>query len=398
MKIDFDAPFDRQGTGALKWDWRGSLGGNPDSIPLWVADMDLPCPAEVADAIRERARHLAFGYTWAPREHFASMQRWLLRQFGWEPELSCCIHSPSVVTSLMACVTGLTEPGDGVLIMPPVYGPFFAAVKNHGRRLIECPLKQTTPSRYTMDIDLLDRLCASENVRMILFCNPHNPVGRVWTEFELEAFAAVAHKHQVIVVSDEIHADLVFEPHCHRPLAMVAPQLAERLITAVSPSKTFNLAGLQASALICSQAKLRAGVVRQMQDWGVGSPSLFGLVGFRAAYEEGWEWYRELRSYLRGNRDLLLGGLRDLGFSVPEVEGTYLAWLDATHLQRKGDVLLEFFAKEAGVALELGSKFGADWDCFVRLNFACQRTSLARAIDGIDKAVRSLANASKGPK
>lgn len=387
----FDAGVNRAGTHAVKWDYLKPLFGRDDVLPLWVADMDFPCPPGVVAALQERAAHPVYGYTLRSPQHFPAMLDWLARRHGWTVPEEACLHSPSVVTTLNLCVRTLTAPGEQVLLMPPVYEPFFRAIRDNGRELVECPLRQDAHGRYEMDFAGLDAAC-SRGVKLILFCHPHNPVGRVWHEDELAELARIALRHGTLVVSDEIHSDLILGPRRHVPLATLSEAVARNTISCISPSKTFNLAGLQASAIIATDPGVRHRLSHECATLALHHTNTFAATAFEAAYRTGEDWLAELLTYLGRNQSLIEEFLRS---RVPRIrmrpsEGTYLAWLDCTNLGLTGRPLAKFFADQARVALEPGAKFGTGGEAHMRLNFASPRAVIAEALERIERAVSLL--------
>jgi cystathionine beta-lyase len=381
----FDLLLDRAPTSAVKWAGLAQHFGRADLIPLWLADMDLPAPPCVTEALVARAAHPIYGYTERDASYFEALTGWLQQRHGWRVPPAACLHAPGVVTALSLCVSALTRPGEGVIIMPPIYPPFFSVVRDNGRKLLRCPLR-CEDGRYTIDFELLRTLAPA--ARLLLFCHPHNPVGRVWHDSELAALAELCAQHGVIVVSDEIHSDLVFAPARHRPFAAISEVAAQASVTCVAPSKTFNLAGLQASALIATNPALHQRLSRILRRQGLLLTSVFAHEAFRAAYRAGAAWLEELLAYLRGNRDLLierLGTLPPLRATPPEA--TYLAWIDFRGLDLTTAELDRFLVSEAGLALSPGHHFGSQGAGFQRLNFGCPRPLLERALDQLASAL-----------
>lgn len=369
--FDFDTPVDRRGSASFKWD---RYGGR-DVIPLWVADMDFHSPPAVIEALRRRVDHGVFGYTRAPDELEAAVVASLARDYSWEVPVPWLVWLPGLVSGLNVVCRAVGDPGDEVLTFVPVYPPFLTAPGNQQRSAVRVPLAQAAGGRWEMDFDLLAHSLTPRS-KLLLLCSPHNPVGRVWSRAELEALADLAIRFDLVVASDEVHCGLVLdEDRPHVPLAALGDDIAERTITLMAPSKTYNVPGLGCSFAVVKNAALRRDFCRAMEGI-VPHVNLFGYVAAQAAYENGGEWHQALLEYLRGNRDLLereIGAMP--GLSVAHVEATYLAWIDAR------DSGLEHPAKDfemAGVGLSDGAEFGAPG--YVRLNFGCSRSLLAEGL------------------
>lgn len=383
----FDQIIDRRGTASIKWDLLGKLFGRDDLLALWVADSDLPVPEAVREALRRRIDHPFFGYTFPPDSWYQAIQSWLARRHGWKVEREWILFSPGVVPALHECVQALTEPRASVAYQPPVYGPFRQAICSADRQPAPNPLRQTI-SGFQIDFDHLTEVLKA-GARLLLFCSPHNPVGRVWTEAELQDLGRVCLDRDVVIVADEIHADLVFPEARHRPLATVLPELADRTITCMSASKTFGLAGLASAFLIVPNVALRKRLLSTQERTGMKLANLFGLVATEAALEHGDAWLDAALRYLDANRtwlkDFLSQYLPEVGFRPPE--GTFLAWLDFRAWKLPADDLRQFLVEKAGLALEDGRAFGAEGAGWQRLNFACPRALLQRALTQLRAAV-----------
>lgn len=386
MHYDFDAVLDRRGTHSLKWDHCPSTFGLEDVIPMWVADMDFPAPQAVVDAMVARAAHPAYGYASTPTTFWDAGIAWLRQRHGWEVRRSWLSRAPGVVPALSLCVSAFTQPGDRVVVQPPVYYPFFWAVENNGRRLARNPLRWDA-GHFRMDLESLERQIDSRT-RMLILCSPHNPVGRVWRRDELEALADLCVRHDLVVLSDEIHMDLVLQGHRHVPLASVSPAIAERTITCVAPSKTFNIAGLSMSLVVSSNSRLLARYNAALMASGLGIGNLFGTVALEAAYRHGGEWLDQLLDYLRGNVEFAEQFIRErlpaLRFIRPE--GTYLALIDCRALALDQAALDDFFLRNARVYFDSGEMFGDECRGFERINLACPRTLLKEALERIERA------------
>jgi len=390
MPFDFDRITDRKGTWSLKWDRAERAFGLSDVIPMWVADMDFPAPPAVVEALTRRAGHGIYGYPMTPLSFSQTVIRWLGTRFGWVLERDWLMKAPGVVPSLSFCVRALTKPGEGIVVQTPVYFPFFGAIELNGRRLIRNPLAFRS-GRFEMDFDDLERKIDPET-RMIILCSPHNPVGRVWTRAELERLGALARERSLVIVSDEIHAELHYSGHKHIPTAAVNDDLAGRTITLLAPSKSFNVAGLTTSLIVAKEAGLRERIAAELRASGFEIGNLFGLVALEAAYARGGEWLDELLVYLDGNAELLerftAERLRPLSFIRPE--GTYLGLLDCRGLGLTPQELHDFFLKKAKVYFSPGEVFGDELRGFERVNFGCPRPLLREALERIERAVGAL--------
>lgn len=392
---DFDREIDRTGTASLKYDGRQSMFGAQEVIPLWVADMDFAAPPAVILALSERAAHPVYGYTVFPESFYEALEDWLKGRHGWQIQREWIMVCPGVVPSLHAVVTAFSEPDTSVIVQPPVYFPFFSAVTSTGRELVQNPLRLQN-GRYEIDYDHLER-CA-EGARLLLLCSPHNPVGRVWSEDELESILQIAEKHDLVIFSDEIHADLVYPAKRHTVLSALAEVSAgskTSVITAVAPSKTFNIPGLNLSVLVVPNPEHRKKLSQTFDMMHVSASNPFSIVAFEAAYREGRAWLDELLVYLQKTRDFV-GEF--LSAHVPEIrlidpEGTYLLWLDCRALMAAlgfNDMQLRrFFVHEAGVGMSPGTLFGSAGSGFMRMNIGAPRRSIEVALENISKAIKS---------
>ena len=391
MKYDFDKIVDRTGTESLKWVYPRKVLKVEDAIPMWVADMDFEAPPAVVEAIRNRAAHGVYGYPLIPPSFWQAAIGWLKRRHGWEIRKDWMAKTPGIVPALNYSVRAFTKPGDGVIIQTPVYFPFYHAVENNSRRVVRNPL-QFDGRRYTMDLEDLERKL-DEGSRMLILCSPHNPVGRVWTRDELEALGRLAKERDLVVVSDEIHADLVYSGHRHHVLAALSSDLADRTVTCIAPSKTFNIPGLSTAVVIASNPKLLGAFKDETERAGFELGQVFGIVGFEAAYSQGDDWLDELLPYLEANVDFMEKFLEERipGVRLVKPEGTYLALLDCRGLGLESAALNDFFLKKARVYFSDGAMFGEEAAGFVRINFGCPRALLMEALDRIERAVKQLA-------
>ena len=390
MKYDFDKVVDRTDTESLKWVYPRKVLKVEDAIPMWVADMDFEAPPAVVEAIRRRAAHGVYGYPLIPPSFWQAAIGWLKRRHGWNVRKDWMAKSPGIVPALNYAVRAFTKPGDGVIIQTPVYFPFYHAAENNGRRVVRNPLR-FDGRHYTMDLEDLERKL-DEGGRMLILCSPHNPVGRVWTRDELEALGRVAVERDLLVVSDEIHHDLVYSGHRHHVFAALSPKLAERTVTCIAPSKTFNIPGLSTAAVVASNPKLLEAFKDETERAGFELGQVFGIVGFEAAYAHGEDWLDELLPYLEANVDFLEKFLEERipGVRLVRPEGTYLALLDCRGLGLEPAALNDFFLKKARVYFSDGAMFGEEAAGFVRINFGCPRALLVEALERIERAVKEL--------
>lgn len=382
----FDREIDRSGTFSTKYDARQAVFGHADVMPLWVADMDFAAPVAVTDALRARAAHPIYGYTQAPDSAYAALINWLKQRHGWEVAREWIVFCPGVVPSLVTSILTLTEADAHVIVQPPVYFPFFSAVTKTGRRLLENPLRKNNLS-YHIDFEALS--AQAKSAQMLLFCSPHNPVGRVWQKPELLDLLAVCEQRGLIIVCDEIHADLVYPEHDHQILGALADN-PQQIITAVAPSKTFNIPGLNLSALIVPNPEYRDAITSYLNKLHISVTNPFSLVAFEAAYQHGSSWLDSLMVYLAHSRDMVQCFLSEY---LPEIrlippQGTYLLWLDCCALGMNDDALHHFFVFEVGIGLSPGILFGAQGSGYMRMNLAAPRHKIRQALDNMLGAVR----------
>jgi cystathionine beta-lyase len=386
MSFDFDSIVPREGTASVKWDGRGGYFGATDLLPMWVADMDFAVPEAVSRALQERAAHPVFGYTLATDSLYESLIQWLKTRHDWVVERDWIILAPGVVPTLHAAALAFAGTQEGVIVQPPVYFPFFSAVTETDRKLILNPLRLEN-GRYSIDFEHLENR-ARQGAKLLMLCTPHNPVGRVWSETELREVLRIADRYGLVILSDEIHHDLVFPDHQHIPLAKLAGADAP-IITAVAPSKTFNIPGLGLSALIVPDAAHRAALRKAFELLHLGASNPFSLVAFEAAYREGGPWLEALLAYLTQTRDF---AAEFLGEHLPKIkliqpEGTYLLWLDCRELGLNDAELKQFFIHQAKVGMNPGSVFGAGGSGFMRMNIGASRQVVAEALTRIATAL-----------
>lgn len=387
----FDQRISRDHTNSLKYDFRAARHKPADVLPLWVADMDFRSPPAVREAVADAAQHGIFGYSESREGYFEALRGWYESRFGWALRPEWLVKTPGVVFAICTAVRALTEPGDAVLIQPPVYYPFREAVCDNGRVLVTNPL-DGTGGRYTIDFDDFEQKIAERHVRLFLLCSPHNPVGRVWTRQELLRMGEICLRHGVTIVSDEIHGDLVYAGHRQHVLASLSPELAACTVTCTSPSKTFNMAGLQISNIFIPNPLLRARFQQELQREGYSQPNAVGIAACEAAYRHGQSWLGGLLEYLEQNLRLVE---QTLAQRLPEVrlvrpEGTYLLWLDFRALKLSDPQLEDLLLKKAKLWLDAGSLFGEGGSGFARINIACPRAVLGQALAQLTRAVENI--------
>lgn len=389
MSFDFDTVIPRAGSGSLKYDGRQEVFGRPDVIPLWVADMDFAAPPGVTEVLAARAAHPVYGYNIVPESVHQALMDWLRQRHNWWVEREWVVLCPGVVPSLYAAVQAFAGQGEAVIVQPPVYFPFFSAARQGGRVLVENPLC-LTDAGYAMDFEHLEA-CAKD-ARLLLLCSPHNPVGRVWRREELQRLLEIADRHRLTVLSDEIHADLVYPDHRHIPLARLADN-APHIVTAVAPSKTFNIPGLGLSALVVPDPARRKAIQDAFETLHVSVANPFGLAAFEAAYRSGGPWLDALLDYLRGTRDFVAAWLAEHvpAIRVLPAEGTYLLWLDCRGLGLDDAALRDLFVKQAGVGMSPGTLFGSGGSGYLRMNIGAPRAVVHQALQAISASLAARA-------
>lgn len=391
----FDLVQDRCGTGSLKWDFAAERGRPESALPLWVADMDHQTAPAVTSALLWRVRHGIFGYTDPDGAYDEALTGWFARRYDWGIDRAWNVVTPGVVPALALAVRALTEPGDAVVIEEPVYYPFREVVEDNWRVVAPAPLVRGADGVYRRDLAALESVLEESGARVLLLCNPHNPVGRVWSRAELEDLAALTTRLGVTVVSDEIHADLALPGHRTTPFASLSSEALATTITCTSPSKSFNLAGLQVANILIADPGLRARFRAELAACGYSQPNALGLAACRAAYESGDAWLDELREHIAGARAHVAERLaRVLGVEAGPCEGTYLLWLDCHGLCELAGIapgeLDSFILEEAGLWLDDGAIFGAGGEGFTRINVACPRATLDEALDRLEAAVARI--------
>lgn len=380
MNYNFDTVMDRTSNFAAKYDELGKKFGRDDLIPLWVADMDFKVAEPITRAILDRAEQGIFGYTSRPDSYFQAVQQWLESRQGWKADTQLMIHCPGVVPTLSLYIQCFTQPGDKIIIQPPVYYPFFDVVRSNGRTLVENPLKNVN-GHYEMDYDHLEKV-AKNGAKLLLLCSPHNPVGRVWKKEELVRLGEICLAHGIRVIADEIHSDLIFFGHKHTPFAAISEEFRQNTISCIAPSKTFNLAGLQASVAIFPTLGERDKFDRLLGSLDIRRNNCFSLVATEAAYRHGGEWLAQVKAYIEDNFLYIQDYCREY---MPKIqpnlpEGTYLVWIDCRRLGLDKNELHSFMINKAKIALDDGFWFSDDYAGYMRLNAACPRAIISRAL------------------
>jgi len=391
IKYDFDKVIDRSNNYSSKWDELEKVFGREDLLPMWVADMDFMSPKPVIDAIVARAKQGIYGYTSRPESYFESVAKWMRKRHNWEVKTDWMIFTPGVVPALSFIVNAFTNPGDKVIVQPPVYYPFFRVIEDNGRRVVNNPLL-FKDGRYTMDFEDLEKKVKDPLVKLLFLCSPHNPVGRVWSKEELEKLGRICIDNNVLIISDEIHQDILYPGIRHTPFASISEEFALNSITCTSPSKTFNLAGLQTSTIIIPNKIYREVYRSFMERIHLLRNNVFGLVALEAAYTHGEEWLDQFLEYLEGNLRTLTEGMEK---DIPQIkiikpEGTYLAWMDCGDLSLDSKQLNDFMINKARLALDDGEWFGLGGKGFQRINLACPRVYINEALARLKKAVDRL--------
>ncbi len=390
VKYDLCKVTNRIGTNSVKWDFMNVMYEDNDLLPLWVADMDWECPKPVQEAIKKRAEHGIYGYSvHETEEYFNAVIGWMKQRHDWDIQKEWIVHSPGVVPALNVCVQTFTNPGDKVIIQKPVYYPFTNGIVNNGRHVSNNRLKYENGC-YVMDFENLEERAKDPTTKLMFLCNPHNPVGRVWTEEELLKVGEICLRNNVILVSDEIHGDLILKGYKHIPFTSLRKEFEKNTIVCTAPSKTFNLAGLHTSNIIIANEELRANFFRTAREKNANSgPNPFGIAATIAAYTEGEEWLEQVLEYIESNMNFIDQFLKE---KLPQVklikpEGTYLAWLDFNGLGLTQDEITEVIIKKAKVALDEGHWFGLEGSGFERINVACPRSILEECMKRIGEVV-----------
>jgi len=387
---EFNKVYNRQHTNSLKWDHLQAIFQTDDVLPMWVADMDFKAPEVVNQALKERAEHGIYGYTIINDDVKGNVRQWIKTRHDWEVNNKDFIFSPGVITSIYTAIQSFTEPNDKILLQTPVYTPFFNLIRNNNRQIVENELKYNG-STYEIDFtDLEEKF--KQGVKAFMFCSPHNPVGRVWTKEELEKIAALCLQYDVLILADEIHADLIFKDSRHTPIASLSEEISKQTITFMSPTKTFNLAGLQASYMVVEDQKKRLILENEMGNQGFNMLNTMGIIALNTAYKSGLPWLEELLVVIEENKNDAKKRLEEETngkLKVIDSEGTYLLWIDCSALSLSDKALHQFMIEEAKVGLNAGSSYGKAGEHFMRLNLACPQATLHEGINRIVQAVNA---------
>ncbi len=383
---NFDEVINRKGSHSIKWDHLEDRFGNADLLPLWVADMDFKCAPAVLSAMQDVVSHGILGYVLPKADYFSAVTGWMKRRFNWEVESEWIRFTPGIVPAIAIAVNAFTEPSDGVIVQQPVYHPFMGVTEDAGRKVVNNRLIEKN-GKYFIDFEDLEEKAMDPNTKIMIFCSPHNPIGRVWTEAELTRVVDICSRNDVILISDEIHQDLVYEGHVHIPAARLADP-SSKIMTCTAPSKTFNIAGVFASNIIISNEDLRARYTVALEKMHL-MPSPFAISGVMAAYNEGEAWLEELMHYLSDNVDFVQSYLK---VNLPKVrftkpEATFLLWLDFRAYGFGSAKLEKIVTQEAQLALNNGWMFGEEGAEHMRLNIGCPRDVLKEALDRLTDAV-----------
>ncbi|MDF2632295.1 MAG: aminotransferase [Caproiciproducens sp.] len=391
MSCIFDHVIERKGTNSLKYDFAAERGKPEDALPLWVADMDFQVPPAVVEALVKSAQHGIFGYSESKQSYFDALQKWYSQNFGWEVQKEWLVKTPGVVYAICAAIRALTKKGDAVLIQQPVYYPFSESILKNDRALINNALIYHDGT-YSIDFDDFEAKIVQNSVKLFVLCSPHNPVGRVWTKAELIRMGDICVKHDVLIVSDEIHADFVYRGYRHFVFADLKPEYLDRTITCTAPSKSFNLAGLQVSNIFIANRGIRYQFKEEITKSGYSQLNTLGLVTCEAAYEHGREWLDALKNYLAQNLEFTRGFLAEKlpQIKLIEPQGTYLIWLDFSGFGLDEQRLEDLLVNKAKLWLDSGTMFGPDGKGFERINIACPRSTLEKALTQLERAVKDF--------
>jgi len=390
MKFDFDQLIERKGSSCIKWDGMHKFLGAAEALPMWVADMDFLTPPYITGAIIKKARHGVFGYPLREESYFTSLMDWLQRRHQWKVERNWISFCPGVVPAVNIAVLAYTEPGDKIIVQPPVYFPFFTAVTDHKRTLTYNHLIMQN-GRLCMDFTGLEAL-AKDGAKMLILSNPHNPGGSVWTKDELQQMATICLKYNVLIVSDEIHCDLIFKPFKHTPVASLSHEISMQTITTVAPSKTFNLSGFSTASVIIENDSLRRNFNATLDHLHIGGGNIFGNIASEEAYTHGDVYVDELMDYLATNVETLEKFVLEYlpKIKVIRPESTFLVWLDCTEMEMNDKELNEFFLHKASVGFNPGIMFGPGGEGFMRMNIGCPASTLVQGLMRIRQAFAEI--------
>lgn len=387
---NFDEIIERRGTNCVKYDLLDKLFGNKDALPLWVADMDFKVPDFIMQALEERMKHEILAYTFRPESYHQAIINWMGKKHDWNITREMISFSPGVVSGVTMLIMALSEPGDKVIVQTPVYFPFFSCIKNTGRVMVENPLTMKD-GRYYFDFEDL-KAKIDHQTKLLILSSPHNPGGMVWKQEELEQLGKICTEKGVMIISDEIHSDLVFEGNKHIPLPMVSEELSRNCAVCMAPSKTFNIAGLSSALVIIPDKTIRARYEKIVQTLHIEGGTVFGNIALESAYKNGAEWLSQLMHYLQENYFFLENFIKE---KIPKIrimkpEATFLVWLDLRDFGLSESEMAKLLIHKAGVALNEGSRFGKNGEGFFRLNFACPRITLEEGLNRIERELRKI--------
>ncbi len=387
----FDEVIDRSGTQSIKWDLY-----EKDTLPLWVADMDFRAPQPIIDAIVDRTKHGIFGYGYYPSHYYDVLIKWFKRYYKWDIQKEWLVFTPGVLIAINLAIKSFSNPGDNVILQNPVYYPFYGAIKTNGRKVLLNPLKLVN-SRYQMDFENLEQITKDSRTRILILCNPHNPVGRLWNKEELTHLGDICIKNDIMIISDEVHCDLVYPGHQHTNFASISTNFAQKSITCTSASKTFNLPGLQLSNIVIPSQKVRQIFSNSLESVFIPEehgylPNVLSIAALQAAFEECHDWLESLILYLKENLEFLKAFIKEHlpQIKIIEPEGTYLVWLDFRELSMEDQNLETLLLEKAKVVLDGGYKFGQGGEGFQRINIACPRSILENALERIYHALKEI--------
>jgi cystathionine beta-lyase len=396
--MSFNEVVNRRNTGSVKWDMMDEFQKPKDVLPLWVADMDFKAPEGVLKALMDRVDHGVLGYTQPTDSYYEAVVNWMMHRHNWRIKKDWIIITPGIVPALNFVVQAFTKAGEGVLIQRPVYNPFMEAVVNNGRKLVNSTLV-FNKDRYEIDFEDVEKRIVENNVKLFIMCSPHNPVGRVWTREELITLGDICLKHDVLVVVDEIHHDLVFKSNKHIPFASLGEKYSNNCITCTAPSKTFNIAGLQLSNLIIENKEILQKLNSYLESMALTMSNIFGIIASEAAYNTGEEWLEELLDYIEGNKKLVQEFIAEKFpfIKVIDSEATYLLWVDFRGLGMKREELNHFLLQEAKLWVNDGMIYGEEGSGFQRINIACPRSLLEKGLQQLEDALQKHLEAAAMP-
>lgn len=388
---DFDKKIDRRNTDSIKWDTFQENNISEDTLPMFIADMDFAVLPEIQEALHRRIDQGVYGYTEQTYKYYQAIIDWMKNRHQWEVKKEWIVPTIGVVPALSMCILTYTNPGDAIIITTPVYGPFKAAIENNQRVCVSSSLINND-GHYEIDFADFEEKIINNHVRMFILCNPHNPCGRVWTKEELVRLTDICMKHHVLIVSDEIHQDFVFEPYTFTPVASVSEMAANYTITCTAPGKTFNLAGLQDANIIIKNERLRDAFKQTAGSLGIHGPNMIGAESCMVGYREGATWVDELVAYIKGNMDLVADFLASYlpNIKMTKQEGLYLAWIDFRALNMDDEALKDFLIKKAKVWPNAGAWFGQEGNGFARINLACPRAQVKQFLEQLYQAIITL--------